>query len=492
MVFPIVGGDGKPTGYEIENSLRFNDGDNPQLSLSTGTTNKRKFTVSLWAKRSTNGQRQSLWASDKTTNDTGDGSKGGSGVALQFWNDDMFYFGGFGGNFQVRANGLQRDPSAWYHIVGQVDTEQGTTNDRAKLWINGVQQTTYSAMIGQNTDIKFATNRIGRQSSTANYSDSDAFYYDNDGYIAELHVIDGQYYDATYFGEFNSDGVWVPKEYEGSYGSDGYYLEFKQTGTSANSSGIGADTSGNDSHLTPTNLAATDITEDAPTNNFATFSPLGRVTGTVTLSEGNCKIEGSSDANASGQHGTIAFTSGKWYLEMKATDSTTTQLGFLTVNSSDLGDNTADGNGGMNYHYANIYYQYNNSSVNKVDTGGGGISAASVSGGSNSSLGGFSDGDILMFALDMDNNRAYFGKNGTWFNSGNPANGTNYFSLQTDVADGVTFYAGVDSNTGTELNTGNPPFSISSGNNDGKYGNFEYAVPSGYYAMCTKRLAEFG
>ena len=67
-----------------------------------------------------------------------------------------------------------------------------------------------------------------------------------------------------------------------------------------------------------------------------------------------------------------------------------------------------------------------------------------------------------------------------------------YFSLQTDVADGVTFYAGVDANTGTELNTGNPSFSISSGNNDGEYGNFEYSVPSGYYAMCTKRLAEFG
>ena len=485
MVFPVVGGN-ESKGYDVENSLRFNSGDSARLTEDFSSASRQTFTFSTWFKRSKLSTTMSLLSSG-TSNEERTSLFINSDDTVRFFSSESASVAKL-----IKSNALLRDTSAWYHLVLRYDSTQSTNTDRIRFYLNGSEMTyqsspTYPAQ--NNSSIYIGSDDTHGVGCLFYGSTATEFF---DGYMAETHYIDGTSYDHTQFGEFDNNGVWIPKKYTGGYGTNGFYLEFKQTGTSANSSGIGADTSGNDNHFTPTNLAALDVTEDTCTNNFATFSPLGRVSGTVTLSEGNCKIEGSSDANASGQHGTIAFTSGKWYLEMKATDSTTTQLGFLTVNSSARGDNTPDGNGGMNYHYANIYYQYNNSSVNKVDTGGGGISAASVSGGSNSSLGGFSDGDILMFALDMDNNRAYFGKNGTWFNSGNPANGTNYFSLQTDVADGVTFYAGVDSNTGTELNTGNPPFSISSGNNDGKYGNFEYEVPSGYYAMCTKRLAEFG
>ena len=486
MVFPIAGGT-QSTEYEITNSLRFNNDDSPRLTFTPSSAgNRRTFTLSVWFKLSvySTGERVLLAADDGTG-----GNNNFDYIAIN-GNDKLFVYGYEGSeNQQLISSQVFRDPSAWYHLVVAFDTTDGTASNRIKAYVNGNQITDFDTANypSQNFQTRFNNSNAQRISS---YPDQNASYFD--GYMCEYHLVDGSQLAPTEFGEFNNDGVWVPKQYTGSYGTNGFFLEFKQTGTSANSSGIGADTSGNDHHWAVSNLAALDVTEDTCTNNFATFSSQGNTVGTVALLEGNCKITGDSSANASGQHGTMAFTSGKWYLEMKATDSTTTQLGFLTVNSSARGDNTPDGNGGMNYHYANIYYQYNNSSVNKVDTGGGGIGAASVSGGSNSSLGGFSDGDILMFALDMDNNRAYFGKNGTWFNSGNPANGTNYFSLQTDVADGVTFYAGVDSNTGTELNTGNPSFSISSGNNDGKYGNFEYEVPSGYYAMCTKRLAEFG
>ena len=486
MVFPVVGGN-KSKGYDVENSLRFDSGSSPDLTRTfSNNSNKRTWTWSGWFKNCIGTHEVTLlrYSPDDDTIDN---------IVLSTSGNIQFQIRRAPTNHAyLNTNQLLRDPAAWYHLVVVLDTTQSTDSNRVKFYLNGNQITSFASATYPSQNHEGAINsNVEHTICKFRETGGDGTRY-GDFYLAENHFIDGTAKAQTDFGEFDDNGVWIPKKYTGTYGSNGYYLEFKQTGTSANSSGIGADTSGNDNHFTPTNLAALDITEDTCTNNFATFSPLGRVTGTVTLSEGNCKIEGSSDANASGQHGTIAFTSGKWYLEMKATDSTTTQLGFLTVNSSARGDNTPDGNGGMNYHYANIYYQYNNSSVNKVDTGGGGISAASVSGGSNSSLGGFSDGDILMFALDMDNNRAYFGKNGTWFNSGNPANGTNYFSLQTDVADGVTFYAGVDNCTGTELNTGNPSFSISSGNNDGKYGNFEYEVPSGYYAMCTKRLAEFG
>ena len=473
MVFPIVGGSQQVATYDIANSLRFNDDDDPQLSLSTGTTNKRKFTVSLWAKRSTNGNRQSLWASDKTTNDTGDGSKGGSGIALQFWNDDMFYFGGFGGNFQVRANGLQRDNAAWYHIVGQVDTEQGTTNDRAKLWINGVQQTTYSAMIGQNTDVKFATNRIGRQSSTANYSDSDAFYYDNDGYIAELHVIDGQYYDASYFGETNDNGVWVPKEYTGSYGSDGYYLEFKQTGTSANASGIGADTSGNDKHFTVTNLAATDVTVDTPTNNFATMNPLSPTQGSPVYAEGNLKISISSTAY-SYFPSTFGLSNGKWYVEVRVNSQGGNTFIGIAETSMEAYYTGADNDPHLTA--GTIWYGHSgNGNYDGASQNSGTFGAAS-----------YTDGDIIGLALDLDSGTRTikFYKNGSL---------TVSKDLTSNFVDPIVFAANLYNTQNQSWNFGNPPFSISSGNADANgYGNFEYAPPSGYYACCTKNLAEFG
>ena len=486
MVFPIVGGT-QSTGYEISNSLRFNNDDSPHLVFTPSSAgNRRTFTISVWFKLSnySTGERIIFAADDGT-----DGNNNFDYIAIN-GNDKIFIYNYEGSEgYNLISSQVLRDDAAWYHLVVAFDTTQGTAANRIKVYLNGNQVSAFDTenYPSQNFQTRFNNNNEQRISQ---YPDQDASFFD--GYMCEYHLVDGSQLAQTQFGEFNNDGVWIPKEYTGSHGTNGFFLEFKQTGTSQNSSGMGADTSGNDNHFATGNLAALDVTEDTCTNNFATFSSQGRTLGTVALLEGNCKITGSSDANASGQHGTMAFTSGKWYLEMKATDATTTQLGFLTVNTSALGDNTADGNGGMNYQYANIYYQYNNSAIRVQNTGGGTLADATVSGGSNSSLGGFSNGDILMFALDMDNNRAYFGKNGTWFNSGNPANGTNYFSLQTDVADGVTFYAGVDSNTGTELNTGNPSFSISSGNNDGKYGNFEYAVPSGYYAMCTKRLAEFG
>jgi len=100
---------------------------------------------------------------------------------------------------------------------------------------------------------------------------------------------------------------------------------------------------------------------------------------------------------------------------------------------------------------------------------------------------------INMFAIDMDNNKFYAGKNGTWYSSGHPAN--NYKPLIT-MDDGYkTLIPAVCGKSGSavSVNFGSPSYTISSGNSDGNgYGNFEYAVPSGYYALNTKNLSEFG
>ena len=77
------------------------------------------------------------------------------------------------------------------------------------------------------------------------------------------------FYDQTKahtdFGEFKN-GVWIPKEYSGSFGNSlDFQLKFLQTGTSADASGIGADTSGNGNHFSVVSMTAANVTLDSPT-----------------------------------------------------------------------------------------------------------------------------------------------------------------------------------------------------------------------------------
>ena len=253
MVFPIAGGN-ESKGYEISNSLRFNDGDSPKLEFTPSSTgNRRTFTFSFWFKRGVLGTSQYFFYTDNN----GSGStdflifiNSSDGFRTGFLDSSQKYFG---------PSRVLRDPSAWYHAVVAVDTTQASASNRIKIYINGVEETDYAidnrSDLGQNTELDFSRQAVHRISG---YSSS-AYI---DGYLTEYHVVDGTALDATSFGEFDDNGVWIPKKYTGTYGTNGFFLEFKQTGTSANSSGIGADTSGNDNHFTPTNLAATDITED--------------------------------------------------------------------------------------------------------------------------------------------------------------------------------------------------------------------------------------
>ena len=281
------------------------------------------------------------------------------------------------------------------------------------------------------------------------------------------------------------------KKYTGSYGTNGFFLQFKQTGTSANSSGIGADTSGNDHHFTPSNLAATDITEDTCTNNFATFNPLfvSRFDNDGTFLEGNCQRDFTDNANRGYGMSTIGVTSGKWYWEIKVIGSDVSRIG-IGVGYDGLSAFTSpfyDNNPSLGMHF------YSSASVSANGSTQSYGSAASAN-------------DIFMYALDMDNHLIWLGVNGSWFNSATVTeiqnstatnDITTKLSSQTFLNSGEPVFPMVNdlSTTGAsqfQINFGNPPFSISSGNTDGKYGNFEYAPPSGYYALCTKRLAEFG
>ena len=481
MVFPVVGGN-ESKGYEISNSLRFNDGDSPGLAITpSGAGNRKTWTYSGWVKLSAlgTGQEHILMVNG--------GNSDSTWVQLRFEDNDFTF--SFYNQRAIRTDRKFRDPSAWYHIVVAVDTTQGTDSNRIKLYINGVQETSFSETNypSQNDDTGVnGTYRhfIGGEGGTSGNASGSFF----DGYMTEVHLVDGSQLLPTSFGEFDDNGVWIPKKYSGSYGTNGFFLQFKQTGTSQNSSGIGADTSGNDNHFAVTNLAALDVTEDTCTNNFATLLPTVRHTGTITLSEGNTKIVTGTDSQNSGKYSTFVLTGGKWYWEVKQ-DVNLNTMGLIIP--STYKDNTTDPSvGGMSHYYAGIYRQYNNTVMKSRNQSGGSNYNSTVTGGSNS-IPEISANDIIMFALDMDNGYLYVGTNGTFHNSADPANGTNAFNLPTNYTEGMSPHIEGDGGT-AHINFGNPAFSISSGNNDGKYGNFEYSVPSGYYALCTKRLAEFG
>ena len=479
-----IGGNQLDTGYEVSNSLRFNDDDSPRLTREFAqepTGNRKTFTISFWVKRSSLSSNHAVVSASTTSN----------------FNDKLVGFRGDTNGIEVNnvasgsdaiqiiTNRKFRDISAWYHIVVAIDTTQSSLADGVKLYVNGERDTSFdgSPVYNQN-----ATFEIGRNGSTTAIGmmqvNSTQFF---DGYLAEMHFIDGVQKDQTDFGEFNDNGVWIPKKYDGTYGNNGFYLEFKQTGTSQNSSGIGADTSGQDQHFAVTNLAAIDVTTDTCTNNFATLNPLDNIQ-SATFSEGNCKVV-TNTSNRNFVTGTFGLTSGKWYWECKLTAVTSNANDQAFFGIADLDDRGVNSTGEslgdraneVGWHQEQGRFQRNNSFSNGSTAG---------------DSAGWVIGDIVAIALDADNNRVTIAKNGQWADgSGNAdeSNPTSFVSYNSSTMTPAMGEGGGGTSATWECNFGNSAFSISSGNSDSEgHGNFEFAVPSGYFELCTKDLAESG
>jgi hypothetical protein len=284
------------------------------------------------------------------------------------------------------------------------------------------------------------------------------------------------------FGEFDEDsGIWKPIAYTGTYGTNGFYLEFKD------SSALGDDTSGNTNDFTVNNLTSIDQTTDTPTNNFATFNSLDNTLSQYTFSDGNLTgVYSGSNGSGVGTTSTFGVSSGKWYWEFKYTSANDTPLRIGITDRVAISTATTYRCGfGLYdwiYNQSDGNYYNNNSGTAYGDT--------------------FTTGDIIGVALDLDNNKLYFSKNGVFQNSGDPtsgATGTGAISITDPSSTNNGFYfavVGMNSGSGTftgSYNFGNPPFAITTGNEDANdYGNFEHEVPPGYYALCTKNLAEYG
>ena len=463
------------TGYNIDNSCRFNAGSTDSLSRTPPSAgNQKTFTISVWFK-----------ISKLTFTDSGGGDSreiiGQSAVAGNYFR--AMLEGGNNGtlrvysnnSFNLKTNRLFRDVSAWYHLLVVIDTTQGTASNRAKIYINGVQETSFSTETypSQDTDMSFNNSRIhsiGRTTYAGGYD-----YYD--GYMSEVVFIDGQALDPTSFGEFDSDSptIWKPIDVSGlTFGTNGFYLDFED------SSALGNDVSGNDNDFTSNNLDATDQTTDTPTNNFCTLNSLDNYYASYTFSEGNCKIDGTPSPTTY-RTGTMGVASGKWYWEVNITAapaSNASRIGFTSVVST----STTHILGSDIYGWAQ---NGNNGNIEGQASQSG--SAASTAYGNSHTT-----DDIIGIALNLDDDEVKFYKNGTVENSG-----TAFQINKANAPNGFFFPAIGEASTENSItaiaNFGNPAWALSSAVNDENgYGNFEYSVPSGFLALCTKNLAEYG
>jgi len=483
-------------GYNVSNSLRLNAGDNPSAAVSQGTpTNVDKYTFSVWVKRADLGA-----ANSKIFSVTSGGTYGEE--KLEFNQDDLIWrqteASEGNTNWERVTDRKFRDPSAWYHIVVAYDSTDGTAANRAKMYINGVQETSFSGSTNPGSGADSYTNTSGRSlkffALHGNLNDQN-----NGGYFSEMVYIDGQQLPPTDFGEFDSDsGIWKPIDVSGlTFGNNGFYLEFKETGTSQNASGIGADTSGNGNHVAVTNITATDISTDTCTNNFATFNGSLKQMSTMALTEGN--LQGATSSSHEAFFGSffssIGVTTGKWYAEFKCTGNANRV--YVGISSNLEADILGSSGSAYTFAYKGNGWAY------------GGQDGKIAHTNSNTFLdygAALSNNDILGVALDLDELEIYFSVNGTFQNSGDPTSGSSQTGgvvtagakvLNGSGSTGTYYFCVSDNDQSTvctvQANFGSPIHSISSGNADGNgFGNFEYAVPSGYLALCTKNLAENG
>jgi len=449
-----------PLTNNLNNSLRFRRSNNAYLSRTpTVAGNQKTWTYSAWVKRGLLGSIQDIWhANGPSTTE-----------------NDYFAFDSDTLQFRIKNSNVVvcelittqvfRDPSAWYHIVAVWDSTQATAANRVKLYVNGNQITAFSTATypSQNTETSSYNNTVLHTIGTQWYNSTLSNYLD--GYMTDINFIDGQALEPYYFGNNDANGVWKPIQYKGTYGTNGFYLTF---GNTTSTTTLGYDSSPNGNNWTCNNISLTagvtyDAMTDVPTNtsatvaNYCTLNPLDKGT-SGTLDRAN--LQWSSGASWQSARGTMTIPSGKFYFEGIITSTTSGSIGVnfgLATAANPL-------NVGGNSNTAS--YSVDATSSSNVLTAGSQSGSGSV----------FTAGDVLQYAIDRDNNRAWFGRNNTWYNStlaatGDPVAGTNatWSSLPADLFPFINTYSQT-----VNFNFGQRPFS--------------YTPPTGYVALNTFNL----
>lgn len=428
----------------LTNSLRLRSSASGYLSRTFGSpTNNKIFTWAGWVKRGASGGYPALLAAPSTTDEF---------IFNDVANGPIQYYNNAGVDSNLVTTQVFRDNSAWYHLVLAVDTTQATAANRVKIYANGVQITAFSTanypaqnyVQGFNSAV---SHNIGKATG-ANYLD---------GYLSDVYFVDGQALTATRFGQYDSNGVWVPRAYTGTYGTNGFHLDFKDAAqTVASNVGLGKDVSGNSNYWVTNNISTTagvtyDSMVDTPTNNYATLNPIDADaygTGTPTWSYGNLNWTSSGvGSTPEMSRATIAVSSGKWYWEDKI-GAETGSYPAVGVVSADAAINVTGSNFGPSVS-TSIGYEADGQKC---------VAGVRSAYGSNPA-----NGDIVGVALDCDANQVTFYLN-------NVSQGAISIPSGTKYAPAFSSYGG----TTHELNFGQRPFT--------------YTPPTGFVALSTANL----
>jgi len=433
------------SGYEIDQSIRFNFADAPSLLRTPDDASNRKtWTWSAWVKRSNLGNPGGPNTAHMLFGV-------GSGSCLRFPDSDVLRLESPGGQHTFVTTQVFRDTSAWYHIVLAFDSTQATDTNRRKLYINGSQVTSFSSTtfteLGQNDDWDInstSEHQIGKSNTTDYFG----------GYMAEIQLVDGTALAPTAFGETNDDGVWVPIAYAGAYGTNGYFIDGRDSGD------LGDDESGNGNDYASSGLAAADQMLDSPTINFSTMNPLAIAGGATEFLNGNLDLD---QDNFGRTRGTIAFDvqdSDGFYFEVKKTSgnaSASYRMAGIVATTSDFGTANV---GSIN---PSVTYYMEGGEVNQ----NGSLLLGS--------LATFTLNDVLGVAVR--NGKVYFAKNDTYVNSGDPEGESGHCAAITGSAPLYTALVGETNNE-----TG-----ITSTVNFGATA-FAHSPPSGYKKINTSNL----
>jgi hypothetical protein len=420
--------------------------------------NRKTWTWSAWIKRTGLGGTQTLMTQIDAWNGN---SNAGFYIASNYLTSYNFTTSlNSGGNSYNRPSRYLRDVNSWYHIVVRLDTTQATASDRLRWYVNGEQLTDfeYANYPSQNQDCNFntaAAHGIAAHTAGSNYFD---------GSMTHVHFTDGYSYDPSAFGEIDTTtGEWKAKTSPSvNYGTNGFLI-LKDGNTIT-------DQSSNSNNFTLGGGTLTNL-KDNPENIFATLNPLaGTAIGSYT--NGNNRVVGVSTSWTTAPS-TLAVSSGKFYCEAKA-QHTSLMVGILDIDQMITNNFQGTKSNGWGYEGTGTLWNNGNPTTSWGST--------------------YTTGDIIGIAMDLDNNKLYFSKNGTWQNSANPSAGTGGISITADK----TYYfamSPVDSTSSViEANFGNGYFGTtavsSAGTNASDNGIFEYDVPTGYTALSTKGLNE--
>ena len=426
--------------------------------------NQKTWTVSMWVKRGDVDTQQCLMSVED----------GAAYVLFKFNASEFFEWRGETGSARFITTRVFRDPAAWYHIVVACDTTESVEADRFKIYVNGVQETSFGTETYPAEDSDTYMNKSGGILRIG--SDEVPGSYLN-GCMSWVQLVDGLALAPTQFGSFDAtSGIWKikPGAY-GTPGTNGFTLAMEDR------SNLDLDTSSNAHTFTTTGTIT--ATYDNPSNNFATFNPVDDYWAVITETHGNTTLTTLAGGYLAPGVSTLGMEGGKWYFEVKAASADN----IIGIVSSQV---IATG-------------QYVGNLVN--DWGYYGSNGNSYNNGSSTSYGdSYTTSDIIGVAVDLENSKLYFAKNNTWQNSGVPTSGgTGTGALSITAVNSTPlqqYQAAVTANTTsittTSTNFGNGYFgvtAVTSAEADGAgIGAFEYAPPTGYYALCTKNIKAYG